>query len=268
VTLCEKGYKEIITDLKPPLDENILGTLVHSVTIAQAAALLEAWAEEKTSGYVCPATVYSVMSAYRSPKYREVVNASMLTIPDGMPLVWVLRLYGHRPTRVHGPDLMLGVCKRSPGNGIRHFLLGGAPGQADEVADVLENQYPGIEIVGVVSTPHDTWSEADNRSAVTEIQSSGANLVWVGMGTPWQDEWAAQYASEIQGPVIGMGSAFDFISGRVPWAPDWIQRTGLQWLYRFLQEPRRLWRRYLINNPLFVVLVLFQIMGINKFQTD
>lgn len=251
--------------METPPSENILGTRIHAVTITQAADLLEGWAAQNQSGYICPATVYSVMTARRSPEYRRLVNGSLLTIPDGMPLVWVLKRHGHQPTRVHGPDLMLTVCERSPEDGLRHFLLGGAGGQAEEVRQALMDKYPGIEIVGCISTPRANWSDADDKAAVAAVQSSGANLVWAGMGTPWQDEWAARYSSLIQAPVVGMGSAFDFISGRVPWAPKWVQPTGLQWLYRLLQEPRRLWRRYLLNNPLFVFLVLLQLAGIKRY---
>jgi len=254
--------------LKSQPSENILGTLVHAVTITQATGFLEGWASQQTSGYVCPATVYSVMIAHKNTAYRKLVNGSLLTIPDGMPLVWILKLQGHKTTRVHGPVLMLSVCSRSPGNGIRHFLLGGALGQAEEVSEVLKNTYHGIEIVGSISTPKDTWSESDNLSAVSKIQTSGANLVWVGMGTPWQDEWAAQYSPQIQGPVVGVGSAFDFISGRVSWAPKWVQHTGFQWLYRLVREPRRLWRRYLFNNPTFVFLVILQLLGIRKYPLE
>lgn len=248
-----------------PPSENILGTRIHAVTISQATHLLEGRAAQNRSGYICPATVYSVMNAYRDQAYRELVNGSMLTIPDGMPLVWVLKLHRHQPTRVHGPDLMLAVCARSPENGIRHFLLGGADGQAEEVKQVLINQYPGIEIAGCISTPRDTWTLASDHAAVEAIQASGANVVWAGMGTPWQDEWAARYAPLIQAPVVGVGSAFDFISGRVPWSPKWVQPTGLQWLYRLAREPRRLWRRYMINNPLFMILVVLQLTGIKRY---
>lgn len=245
---------------------NILGTHVHAVTLDSAAKLLEGWAHENRPGYICPATVYSVMTAYRDPEYCQIVNGSMLTIPDGMPLVWFLKLRKQRPTRVHGPDLMLEVCRRSPGNRLRHYLLGGVGGQAGEVAEALWVQFPGIEIVGITSTPKDTWSAADDKKAVSDIRASGANIVWVGMGTPWQDQWAQQHFLQINAPLVGMGSAFDFISGRVEWAPGWIQQTGFQWLYRLLQEPRRLWRRYLWNNPLFVLLSILQLTGIKKFQ--
>lgn len=245
--------------------ESILGTRVNAVTLSEATSLLEDWAAQRKTGYVCPATVYSVMTALKDDAYRKLVNGSLLTIPDGMPLVWFLRLQGHKLNRVHGPDLMLSVCQRSPGNSIRHFLLGGAVGQAEDVSEVLKNTYHGIEIVGSISTPKDSWSESDNLSAVAKIQASGANLIWVGMGTPWQDEWAVNFSPQIQAPVVGVGSAFDFISGQVKWAPKWIQYTGFQWLYRLIREPRRLWRRYLFNNPAFVFLVILQLLGIRKY---
>lgn len=249
-----------------PESANILGTHVHAVTLDSAAELLEKWALEKRQGYVCPATVYSVMTAYRDPEYRRMVNGSLLTIPDGMPLVWFLKLRGHQPTRVHGPDLMLEVCKRSPENELRHYLLGGVGGQAGEVAEALWKQFPGIEIVGIKSTPRAAWSAADDKMVVADIRASGANIVWMGMGTPWQDQWAQEHFSKLDVPLVGMGSAFDFISGRVDWAPQWIQQTGFQWLYRLLREPRRLWRRYLWNNPSFVFLSILQLTGIKKFQ--
>lgn len=252
--------------MQTPARENIIGTYVHAVTIDQATTLLEGWAQQKFQGYVCPATVFSVMTAYRDAEYRQIVNGSILTIPDGMPLVWFLRLCGHKPTRVHGPDLMLKVCQRSPGNGLRHYILGGAEGQADEVAQALQEQIPGIDIVGCTSTPKNSWSSVDDAAVLADIRSSDANIIWAGMGTPWQDHWACAHASEISAPVVGMGSAFDFISGRVSWAPKWIQQTGLQWLYRLIREPRRLRRRYLWNNPLFVLLSLFQLIGIKRFR--
>jgi N-acetylglucosaminyldiphosphoundecaprenol N-acetyl-beta-D-mannosaminyltransferase len=254
------------TVVQSPIPENILGTYVHAVTINHAADLLESWAHQAKPGYICPATVYLVMTAFRNSEYRAIVNDAILTIPDGMPLVWFLKARRHQPTRVHGPNLMLNVCERSPANGLRHYLLGGAEGQAEEVALALQEQIPGIDIAGCTSTPIDKWASDQDEAVIKEIGASGANIVWAGMGTPWQDHWAYIHAARISAPVVGIGSAFDFISGRVSWAPRWIQQTGFQWLYRLIKEPRRLWRRYLWNNPYFVILSVLQLAGIKRFR--
>jgi N-acetylglucosaminyldiphosphoundecaprenol N-acetyl-beta-D-mannosaminyltransferase len=249
---------------------NILGVGISAVDMRRTLGTIHTWIAQRSPHYICIFTVHSVMECRRNGRLRAIANRSGLTTPDGMPLVWLSRLHGHRDvSRVYGPDLMLAVCQASVEKGYRHFLFGGAEGVADELAARLTERYPGLQVVGTYSPPFRPLTDDEDQQVVEVINRSGADIVWVGLGTPKQDSWVAEHVGQLEAPVLlAVGAAFDFHSGRKRQAPRWMQRSGLEWLYRLLTEPRRLWYRYLVLNPLFVFLVLLQLLGLRRYTLD
>lgn len=229
---------------------SILGTQVTATTFEGALSWLAARVTARRPVYLCPANVYSVMLGRDDPAYRELVNGAGLVMADGMPLVWGLRRLGHRAERVHGDDLFFAACARFPR--WRHFLLGGAAGQAEQVAAELSRRYPDLVLAGLRSTPRRPLPTAETAAVVEAIRASASDIVWVGMGTPHQDRFMAAQAEILGVPLVGVGSAFDLLAGRTRPAPGWVKRGGLQWLFRLVQEPRRLTGRYLRYNPRFL----------------
>ncbi len=178
-----------------------------------------------------------------------------------MPLVWLSRLYGWRNTRrVYGPDLMLDLCERSLATGYRHFFYGGQEGVPDRLSDRLQRRFPGLIVAGTYSPPFRTPTEEEDEEIVRRINDAKPDIVWVGLSTPKQEHWMAQHVDRLAASVlIGVGAAFDFHAGVKRQAPRWMQQSGLEWLFRLGSEPRRLWRRYLVNNPMFVWLMFLQV---------
>jgi len=249
---------------------NILGVGISAIDMQMALSAIEDWIAEREAHYVCVTPVHSLMECHRDPNLRRIFNVSGLTTPDGMPLVWLSRLKGFRHVdRVYGPDLMLTLCERSAARGYRHFFYGGAEGVPEQLAAVLQERFPGLQVVGTYSPPFRPLAPEEDKQAVKMINKADPDIVWVGLGSPKQERWMAAHVCALTAPVlIGVGAAFDFHSGRKPQSPRWMQRSGLEWLFRLLTEPRRLWRRYLINNPLFVALVLLQTLGLRKYSLE
>jgi len=207
-------------------------------------------------GYVTAAAVNLVMSAREDPEVLAAVLGATLAVPDGQPLVWALHALGHaRATRVYGPDLMAFFCAHAARAGIPIYLYGGRTAAALELLEArLRERFAGLRIVGGFSPPFRALSVDEQERVVDEIDSSGAAVVWVGIGQPKQEEWMAQMRPRLSAPLlVGVGAAFDFHAGLVAQAPSWMQRSGLEWIYRLSREPRRLWRRYARYNPLFIV---------------
>lgn len=217
---------------------------------------MEAMVAAGERGYVTAAAVNLVMSAREDPSALAAARDATLAVPDGMPLVWALRLLGHaRATRVYGPDLMAAFCGRAARSGTPMYLYGGRTSEALEVLTRrLRERFPGLQIAGGLSPPFRELTAAEERHVVAEIDGSGAQVVWVGTGQPKQERWMHQMRPLLCAPLlVGVGAAFDFHAGLVPQAPPWMQRAGLEWAYRLAREPRRLWRRYARQNPRFVV---------------
>jgi len=211
---------------------------------------------QRRRGYLCVAAVHTVMACADDADLHEAVRGADFTVPDGQPLVWALRLLGNRlPDRVYGPELMERACARAARSGQRFYLYGGRNhGALAELARNLRLRHPGLRIVGGHCPPFRPPTEAEEAAVAQEINRSGADVVWVGIGVPKQEKWMARMRDRLDTPVlVGVGAAFDFHAGLIPQAPDRLQRLGLEWAYRLAQEPRRLWRRYLRYNPRFVL---------------
>ncbi len=248
---------------------NILGVNVSAINMSMALDIIENWIQQQERHYICVTGVHGIMESQKDERLRGIHNCAGLVTPDGMPLVWLSRLRGFRHVqRVYGPDLMLAVCERSITAGWKHFFYGGASGVPELLSETLQKKFPGLIVVGTYSPPFRPLTPDEDEEIVRMINKANPDIVWVGLSTPKQERWMAEHRDRLSAPVlIGVGAAFDFHSGRKPQAPRWMQRSGLEWFFRLLTEPRRLWKRYLINNPLFVLLVLLQFSGIRKFNT-
>ena len=237
----------------------LLGVRISALDLPQAVAHIRLLATTPgRAGYVCVRDVNGIMACQRDPELRRIHDKAALVTPDGMPVVWWGRLCGHREVgRVYGPELMGLLCGQPPGAGLRHFLCGGEPGVAELLRQKLQERFPGLWVAGTWTPPFRPLSPAEYDALAERIAGSGANLVWIGLSSPKQERFMAELAPRLPGGLlIGVGAAFDFLSGRKRQAPRWIQRSGFEWLFRLLTEPRRLWRRYLIGNSRFLWLLL------------
>jgi N-acetylglucosaminyldiphosphoundecaprenol N-acetyl-beta-D-mannosaminyltransferase len=247
---------------------NVLGVGVSAIDPAMAIATIARWIAERDARFVTITGVHGVMESQRDEELRRIHNRAGLVTPDGMPLVWVSRLRGHRRVRrVYGPDLMLAVCQHSLEAGWRHYLYGGGDGVPELLAERLRERFPGLRIVGTCSPPFRPLTADEDAELVERIDAAVPDIVWVGLSTPKQERWMDAHVGRLQAPVlIGVGAAFDFHAGLKRQAPRWMQRGGLEWFYRLLSEPRRLWRRYLRSNPLFIGSILLQALGLRRYS--
>jgi N-acetylglucosaminyldiphosphoundecaprenol N-acetyl-beta-D-mannosaminyltransferase len=257
-------------DLDVPPRTSVLGVNVSAVNMTMALQQIESWIDRRQHDYVCITGVHGVMESQRDPRLKQIHNDAGLVTPDGMPMVWINRLRGNgHVSRVYGPDLMLEVCARSLETGWKHFFYGGAPGVAEKLAAKLKERFPGLCVAGTCCPPFRAMTPEEDRAAVEQINASGADIVWVGLSTPKQEYWMSDHIGRISAPVIvGVGAAFDFHAGLKSQAPRWMQRCGLEWFYRLCTEPKRLWKRYLVNNPLFLWNFALQTLGIRDFSAS
>jgi N-acetylglucosaminyldiphosphoundecaprenol N-acetyl-beta-D-mannosaminyltransferase len=222
---------------------DVLGVDVSAINMDDALEVIDGWITSGERQYVCVTGVHGVMESQRDP------------------LVWLSRFHGQRrTTRVYGPDLMLALCERSIATGYRHFFYGGSDRVAEKLVQRLERRFPGLAIAGVHSPPYRSLTSGEDDEIVRHINGTKPDIVWVGLGTPKQEHWMAQHVQRLTASaLIGVGAAFDFHAGVKAQAPRWMQRSGLEWLFRMASEPRRLGRRYLVNNPTFVWQTLRQL---------
>jgi N-acetylglucosaminyldiphosphoundecaprenol N-acetyl-beta-D-mannosaminyltransferase len=216
---------------------------------------IDATVTARRSGYICVAATHTVMASQDDAELREAVLGADFTVPDGQPLVWALNLLGHRlGDRVYGPDLMDQACARAARTGRRMYLYGGRDqGALVQLTRNLRLRHPGLQIVGGHVPPYRELTTEEEALVAADIQRSGAEVVWVGIGVPRQEKWMARMKPRLRSHMlVGVGAAFDFHSGLIPQAPARLQKLGLEWAFRLAQEPRRLWRRYLRYNPRFV----------------
>jgi N-acetylglucosaminyldiphosphoundecaprenol N-acetyl-beta-D-mannosaminyltransferase len=237
---------------------DVLGVHISAVDPPMAMGEIERWIARREQHYVCVTGVHGVMECQRDEELRAIHNASGLTTPDGMPMVWAGRRAGATwMRRVYGPDLMLGVLERAASNGWSSFFYGGREGVPERLAARLAERFPGLQVAGTWSPPFRPLTPDEDEELVARINAAAPDLVWVGLSTPKQERWMAAHAGRLQAPVLlGVGAAFDIHAGTLRQAPPWMQRSGLEWLYRLYREPRRLWRRYGSIIPRFLVAIL------------
>jgi N-acetylglucosaminyldiphosphoundecaprenol N-acetyl-beta-D-mannosaminyltransferase len=246
---------------------NILGIGISVLDQDRAREFLFDAVRNGRRGYVAITNVHSVSEAQHDPELRDILNNALLATPDGMPLVWMGWLQGHRSTRrVYGPDLVLNLCEHSRKHGFSHFFYGGKPGLSSQLADVLQIRFPGLRVAGTFSPPFRPLNQDERNALAKQVAETRPDFFWVGIGMPKQEKFMAEYMAILPEAkiFIGVGAAFDFFTGQVKQAPRWMMRTGLEWLFRLFQEPRRLWRRYLIYNPLFIIRAVGQLLGLRK----
>src|SRR4051794_26803997 len=240
----------------PMRAESVLGVPLALTDYEATLDWIDATVAARGRGYLCVAAVHTVMASREDPELRDSVLGADFTVPDGQPLVWALRLLGHRlRDRVYGPELMDRACARAARSEQRFYLYGGRnAGALVQLARSLRLRYPGLHIVGGHVPPFRDLTPDEDAAVAADIARCRADVVWVGLGVPKQEKWMARMRPLLDAPVlVGVGAAFDFHAGLVSQVPPWMQRLGLEWLFRLWQEPRRLWRRYLRYNPRFVV---------------
>ncbi|MGH8926397.1 MAG: WecB/TagA/CpsF family glycosyltransferase [Acidimicrobiia bacterium] len=237
---------------------DVLGVHVSAINMAMAVQTFRHWIGNGESTYVCVTGVHGVMECQRDTDLLNIHNAAGMTTPDGMPMVWASKWAGVRDVdRVYGPDLMLEVCRVAADKGWSSFFYGGKPGVADRLAVSLVSRFPGLRVAGTHSPPFGELSPTEDLEITSLINRANADIVWVGLSTPKQERWMAEHRATVNAKVlVGVGAAFDINSGELRQAPRLVQRSGLEWLYRVVQEPGRLWRRYLRNNPEFLLRVV------------
>lgn len=246
---------------------NVLGVRVSAIAMEQAIAQIDAWVAARDRRYVCIGTVHGVMNCRRWDEQLRIFNGAGMVTPDGMPLVWLGRATNPGTTRVYGPDLMLAVMARSAATGQRHFFYGGAPGVGERLVARLRQKFPEAHLVGTLEPPFAPVEELASAAVAETINRAKPDIVWVGIGSPKQEQWMALMRQLLEAPVlVGVGAAFDFHSGTVAQAPGWMQRRGLEWLFRLVNDPRRLWRRYLIDNPWFLFAITLQRLGLRRYE--
>lgn len=238
----------------------LLSVPTDAQTFDTALNTLQTWARDPDGRrYVCTCPVYTLMMCREQPATMSAVAGADMITADGMPIVWLQRRLGYAAERVYGPDILLALCERGLATGLRHYFWGGQEGVPQKLAQTLTARFPALQIAGTYSPPRAEIGNTPDSEAIQRLNTSDADIVWVGLGSPKQDRWMALHRPYLNAPLlIGVGAAFDMLSGGVRQAPRWMQRTGLEWLFRLMQEPRRLAKRYLVYNPKFVWLVLRQ----------
>lgn len=252
------------------LRANILGVGVHAIGMNQAVEAIEEAIASRRKGYVCVANVHVVIEAQDRADYRRLLNESFLTVPDGRPLVWVGRLQGSRIIeQVGGPEIMIELCDRSRDRGYTHFFYGGAPGVAEQLKDVLTKRYPGLCVAGTYSPPYRPL-HADEELKLKELFARvKPDVTWVGLGAPKQERFMASYLPRLDTTImIGVGAAFDMHTGRIKDAPHWAKRCGAAWLFRLVQDPKRMASRYMRTNLRFLWEILLQFSGLKPYAAN
>ena len=236
----------------------VLDVNINATNLDQAFSTIDQWITERKKVYVCVAPVSTVVACQKDQEYKRVVNSADLVTPDGMPLVWIGKMRGFKEiARTYGPDLMRRICEQGQAKGYRHYFYGASAQTLDLLEKKLQNTFSDIEITGKHSPPFGEISDQELNNDLDRINEANPDILWVGLGSPKQDFWMHKNRDKLETPVIiGVGAAFDFLSGMKKQAPRWMQNVGLEWLFRLCSEPRRLWRRYLIGNAVFVFLIV------------
>jgi|SRR5438552_7377013 len=247
---------------------NVLGVGITPLGVNQTLEVIDSAISNSAKGYICVTGVHGVMEAQKDPTLRTIINKSLLTTADGRPTVWVGRLQGfRRMSQLTGPNLMLSVCKSSVKKGYTHFFYGGDVGVAEQLRNNLEARFPGLRVVGTYTPPFRPLSAAEKIELRDRIENLKPDIFWVGLSTPKQEHFMAEYLPSLNTKLmVGVGAAFDIHTGRIKDSPEWVKKAGLQWFHRMCQEPRRLWKRYLYNNPRFIIRITLQLLGSRKYE--
>jgi N-acetylglucosaminyldiphosphoundecaprenol N-acetyl-beta-D-mannosaminyltransferase len=247
---------------------NVLGVSVDVIDYESAVDQIMSAAKDRRSFAVTALAVHGVMTGASDPEQRFRLNHFDLAVPDGQPVRWALNLLhsAHLRDRVYGPTLMLKLCERSAKEGLPIYLYGSNTDVLDELSQQLHSRFPSLKIAGAQPSRFRRVTAAEKTEIVQQIKDSGARIVFAGLGCPRQEVWAYEYRDRLDIPVVAVGAAFDFHAGRIPQAPSTIQRAGLEWAYRLSKEPKRLWRRYALLNPLYVAMVSAQATGLRRFD--
>jgi N-acetylglucosaminyldiphosphoundecaprenol N-acetyl-beta-D-mannosaminyltransferase len=256
--------------LAPATRVNVLGVAVSAINMNEALERIVRALESKEKGYVCVTGVHGISEAQSDPGFRRILNKAFLCTPDGMPLVWVGRLRGAREMdRVYGPDLMLAIMDLSERMGWRHFFYGGANGTVELLKTRLLARFPKVQIAGTYEPPFRPLNAEELEQLQERVRLARPDVMWIGLSTPKQERFMAEHLEKLDVTLMfGVGAAFDFLAGKARQAPRWMQRAGLEWFFRLCHEPRRLWKRYLKNNPLFVARILCQLMRLKRFPLE
>jgi N-acetylglucosaminyldiphosphoundecaprenol N-acetyl-beta-D-mannosaminyltransferase len=244
---------------------------INAVRLEQVVERMQRWIRERDGSHSIAATsMHGIVEAQHDPSFKEALNATDLVVPDGMPLVWLGRRRGHvLPSRVYGPDLLLAFCEESAGQGYRHFFYGGEPSVAEQLAGSLKTRFPGLNVVGTCSPPFRPLNAKEDEETVEMINRAAPDVLWVGLGAPKQERWMHAHKMRLRVPVmVGVGAAFDMLSGRRKQAPRWLREHGLEWFFRLLQEPRRLWRRYLVYGTQFIAYLILKNLRLKNFDAS
>lgn len=242
---------------------SVLGVQVSITNMQCAVNAADEFIRAGGRGYICVSGVHGVMESQSDEELMKIHNNSFLTVPDGMPLVWLGKMKGFRSMgRVYGPDFMIELCARAARRGYRVFLYGGVPGVAEDLKDALEKKCFGLNVVGTYTPPFRPLNRIEEAELVARVAECHPEIIWVGLSTPKQERFMSRYLPMLDTRLmVGVGAAFDIHTGRINDSPAWLKACGLQWLHRLLQEPRRLWRRYLYNNPRFLYMVSKDLLG-------
>jgi N-acetylglucosaminyldiphosphoundecaprenol N-acetyl-beta-D-mannosaminyltransferase len=252
-----------------PTSFTVLGVGVNAVQISDVVARMQDWIMQRGSCHSIAVTgMHGIMEAHHDPSFKLILNSSSMVVPDGMPLIWLARLKGNQlRRRVYGPELMTSFCEISVERGYRHFLYGGAPGVAEKLAGELSAQFPGLVIAGTYSPPFRPVTSEEDAEIMRTISAAQPDVLWVGLSTPKQERWMDAHRNLLKIPVlVGVGAAFDIHSGLKKQAPAWMQENGLEWLFRLVQEPKRLWRRYILYGSEFLFLVTLDLLRLRKSE--
>ena len=246
------------------VSKGVLGMRVDATCYEDASRRVMQWVHEARSAYVCVASVHMVMESFDAAEFRRVVNGSDLVTPDGRPLVWALKALGAKgASQVRGTDLMTHMVREAVRENIPIGLYGGTPELLEELVRILRARFPGLRVGCRIAPPFRALTPEEDEAFTRDIVASGARILFVGIGCPKQERWMAAHKDRVPAVMLGVGAAFDFHAGRVRQAPGWMQSAGLEWLFRLMMEPRRLWKRYAKHNPRFVALFLMQLLGRN-----
>lgn len=233
----------------------ILKTNINVTNMSDTIKYIGEHLDDLRGKYICVSNVHTTVMSYENEEYRKIQNGAAMALPDGAPLSSYSRRKGYKQAqRVTGPDLMLELFAISKEKGYRHYFYGATEETLQSMKGVLERDYPGIQIAGMYAPPFRALTPQEDAQIVAKINESRPDFIWIGLGAPKQEEWMYQHMGQLQGVLIGVGAGFDYLAGYIKRAPRWMQRMSLEWLYRLLQDPKRLWRRYFTSNVKFICL--------------